>query len=48
MVHHTMMASRMKADLLFHQRIEIAYAFTSVEQLMADFWSDIRTLRGSK
>ena len=27
---------------------ETAYAFTTVEQLMADFWSDVRALRGDK
>jgi hypothetical protein len=25
---------------------ETAYAFRGVEQLMVDFWSDVRTLRG--
>ena len=28
--------------------VETSYAFTSVEQLMADFWEDVRTLRGSE
>lgn len=27
---------------------EFSYAFTSVEQLMADFWSDVRRLRGEE
>jgi hypothetical protein len=27
---------------------ETAYAFSTVEQLMADFWSDVRSLRGDK
>lgn len=101
MVNYTILSSRMKAELLFHQRIdyddgaivemvlwrvppsahglkyslfygrpgtrevgydnergkgdhrhfqgaETAYAFTSVEKLMADFWSDVRALRGGK
>ena len=30
------------------QRAEQAYSFTTVEQLMADFWSDVRALRGGK
>src|ERR1700733_884424 len=103
MVNHTILASRMKAELLFQQRIdyddgaivemvlwrvpspvppsvhglkyslfygrrgvrEVGYdnergkgdhrhfhgvetAFTGVERLVADFWSDVRTVRGSK
>jgi len=31
-----------------YQGIETRYAFSSVEQLMADFWSDVRTLRDGK
>ena len=27
---------------------ETAYAFTTVEKLMADFWADVRKLRGSR
>jgi hypothetical protein len=27
---------------------ETVYAFSGVEQLMVDFWSDVRTLRGGK
>ena len=27
---------------------ETTYAFRGVEQLMVDFWSDVRTLRGGK
>lgn len=30
------------------QAAETTYAFTSVEQLMADVWDDVRTLRGKK
>ena len=39
---------RGKGDHRHFQGAETAYAFTSVEQLVADFWSDVRTLRGSK
>jgi len=28
--------------------VETAYEFTTVEQLVADFWSDVRILRGEK
>jgi hypothetical protein len=28
--------------------VEMSYAFSSVEQLMADFWSDVRALRGGE
>jgi uncharacterized protein DUF6516 len=28
--------------------VETKYVFSSVEQLMADFWSDVQTLRGDK
>jgi len=28
--------------------LEMAYAFSGVEQLMVDFWSDVRTLRSGK
>jgi len=31
----------------FHD-VESAYEFRSVEQLIADFWSDVRLLRGRK
>jgi hypothetical protein len=27
---------------------ETTYLFTSVEQLMVDFWSDVRTVRGGE
>jgi hypothetical protein len=39
---------RGKGDDRHFQGVETAYAFTTVEQLMADFWSDQRELRGSK
>lgn len=28
--------------------VETPYRFTTVERLMADFWSDVRTLRGKE
>jgi hypothetical protein len=28
--------------------VETAYAFTTVERLMTDFWSDVRSLRGDR
>lgn len=39
---------RGKGDHRHFQGIEEAYAFRTVEQLMADFWSDVRTLRGDE
>ena len=39
---------RGKGDHRHFQGVETAYAFTGVEQLMADFWSDVRALRGGK
>jgi hypothetical protein len=39
---------RGKGDHRHYQGAEVAYAFTGVEQLMADFWSDVRTLRGDE
>jgi Family of unknown function (DUF6516) len=39
---------RGKGDHRHFQGAETAYAFTSVEQLVADLWSDVRTLRGGK
>ena len=39
---------RGKGDHRHFQGTETAYAFTSVEQLVADFWSDVRNLRGGK
>jgi hypothetical protein len=38
---------RGKGDHRHVQGVETTYAFTTVEQLMADFWSDVRNLRGS-
>lgn len=37
---------RGKGDHRHLHGVETAYAFTTVEQLMADFWSDVRGLRG--
>ena len=37
---------RGKGDHRHFQGAETRYRFTSVEQLMADFWSDVWTLRG--
>jgi hypothetical protein len=39
---------RGKGDHRHYQGAETKYVFSSVEQLMADFWSDVRTLRGDK
>jgi hypothetical protein len=39
---------RGKGDHRHFKGVETAYAFSTVEQLMADFWSDVRTLRGGK
>ena len=39
---------RGKGDHRHVQGVENAYTFTTVEELMADFWSDVRSLRGSK
>ena len=39
---------RGKGDHRHFRGAESACAFTSVEQLMADFWSDVRALRGTK
>lgn len=30
------------------RRFEAPYRFSTVEQLMVDFWSDVRALRGAK
>ena len=38
---------RGKGDHRHVRGVETAYAFRSVEQLMADFWSDVRALRGA-
>jgi hypothetical protein len=39
---------RGKGDHRHYRGAETAYAFTTVERLMADFWSDVRALRGDK
>lgn len=39
---------RGKGDHRHFKGIEISYPFTDVEQLMADFWTDVRILRGGK
>jgi hypothetical protein len=39
---------RGKGDHRHFRGAEAAYAFTTVEQLMADFWSDVQLLRGPK
>ncbi len=39
---------RGKGDHRHFQGVETKYEFSTVENLMADFWSDVRTLRGRK
>jgi Family of unknown function (DUF6516) len=39
---------RGKGDHRHLQGVEEPYIFSSVEQLMVDFWSDVRPLRGRK
>jgi hypothetical protein len=39
---------RGKGDHRHLQGVEAPYAFSSVEQLMVDFWPDVRALRGRK
>jgi hypothetical protein len=39
---------RGKGDHRHLQDVELPYAFNTVEQLMADFWSDVRAKRGEK
>ena len=39
---------RGKGDHRHFGGIETAYAFSTVEQLVADFWSDVRRLRGNE
>lgn len=39
---------RGKGDHRHFMGRETAYAFSGAEQLMVDFWSDVRTLRGGK
>lgn len=43
-----MTTSAFKGDHRHFQGIETAYVFTTVEKLMADFWADVRSLRGGK
>ena len=39
---------RGKGDHRHFRAVESAYTFTTVEKLMADFWSDVGRLRGNK
>lgn len=39
---------RGKGDHRHVRGIEAQYQFTTVEQLVADFWADVRRLRGDK
>jgi hypothetical protein len=39
---------RGKGDHRHFQGVESAYPFATVEKLMADFWSDVRRLRGTQ
>jgi hypothetical protein len=39
---------RGKGDHRHFRGVETAYTFSTVEQLMADFWSDVQVLRGDK
>ena len=39
---------RGKGDHRHFEGVETPYRFRSVERLMADFWSDVRALRGEK
>lgn len=39
---------RGKGDHRHFKGMEAPYGFTTVEQLMADFWSDVHALRGGK
>jgi len=39
---------RGKGDHRHFQGAESAYTFRGAEQLMADFWTDVRALRGNK
>lgn len=38
---------RGKGDHKHFRGVEMPYAFSTVEKLMTDFWSDVMTLRGS-
>jgi Family of unknown function (DUF6516) len=39
---------RGKGDHRHFKGVETPYAFSTVEQLMTDFWSDVLALRGGK
>ena len=39
---------RGKGDHRHFQGVETSYLFSTVEQLIADFWSDVRRLRGDR
>lgn len=39
---------RGKGDHRHFRGVESAYLFTTVEQLMEDFWTDVRSLRGER
>jgi hypothetical protein len=39
---------RGKGDHRHFQETEMTYRFRTVERLMADFWFDVRTLRGDE
>ncbi|HKF60626.1 MAG TPA: DUF6516 family protein [Dongiaceae bacterium] len=39
---------RGKGDHRHYRGVEAAYVFSTVEKLMADFWSDVRALRGNR
>ena len=39
---------RGKGDHRHFKGAETPYVFSTVEQLMSDFWSDVRSLRGGK
>jgi hypothetical protein len=39
---------RGKGDHRHVRSVEADYVFTTVEQLTADFWADVRSLRGGK
>ena len=39
---------RGKGDHRHLQGIETIYVFSTVEQLIADFWTDVRSVRGEK
>ncbi len=39
---------RGKGDHRHFEEVETSYHFTTIEQLMADFWADVQSLRGGK